>query len=359
VRALKAAIQSSDADLVLSVNIADVYPAVARIREHSPGKPKVVMALHGLHAPFFDDIARVGPILDGVIAANRLAAAAAIEFGNMPETRVHYASCGVVVGSVPPASTDSDELTLLYAGRFDDNEKRIGDLPPILKALDSSNIKYSLRLAGSGPDEAKLRSALAKFGGKVEFLDVLGDAAMRSSFYRPGAILLIMSPSETGPLVAWEAMASGVALVTSRFVGMGLEGSLGDGENCLTFPVGDTDLAAAAIIRLQDLNFRRDVIQAGFELVRQRYSREASVHAWDHALRQVQAQPALTGKLVAGESMETGRLDRQLGVATAETVRRLLGVRFRHSEPGGEWPHSYGRNDNEPFRQQLAAMDRV
>lgn len=360
VRALKAAIQAADADLVLSVNIVDAYPAVARIRKRRPGKPKVAMALHGLHAPFFDDIARFNPILDGVIATNRLAAAAAVEFGGMPKSRVHYAACGVrVPGAAPLESIDRNQLTLLYAGRFDESEKRVGDLPLILQALERRNIDYRLRLAGAGPDEEKLHFALAGFGNKVEFLGVLDETAMRSSFYRLGAILLITSPGETGPLIAWEAMANGAALVTSRFVGMGLEGSLRDGDNCLVFPVGDAEAAAAAIDRLRDFEFRRRLVQAGFDLVRSRYSREASISAWDQALREVQSQPESTSKLAIDEPVEAGRLDRWLGVAMAETLRSWLGIRFQHAEPGGEWPHSYGRNDNESFRRKLAVMDRA
>ena len=68
VRALGKAIHSSGADAVLGVNVADVYEAVARLREQRGGKPKFAMALHGLHPSFYDDIAVSKETMDAVIA---------------------------------------------------------------------------------------------------------------------------------------------------------------------------------------------------------------------------------------------------------------------------------------------------
>ena len=167
-----------------------------------------------------------------------------------------------------------------------------------------------------------------------------------------------MSPSETGPLAAWEAMASGVALVSSRFAGIGLEGALRDGQTCLVFPVGDAEAAAAAIARLVDPVLRRSLAKAGYELVKERYSRDASVNAWDAALRRIVDQRALPACQAFAPVKSAGRLDRYLGAGTAETLRRLLGLRFRHTEPGGEWPHSYGTDNDPSFHRQLESMDR-
>jgi len=54
-----------------------------------------------------------------------------------------------------------------------------------------------------------------------------------------------------------------------------------------------------------------------------------------------------------------GRLDRLLGVGNGERLRRALGIRFAHAEPGGEWPHSYGgtRADDVGFWATARALD--
>jgi glycosyltransferase involved in cell wall biosynthesis len=356
VRALGNAIRSSGAGLVLGVNIVDVYEAIARLRRRNGGSPKVAMALHGLNPAFYDDIARWRQSIDAVIATNRLGVAAAVRFGGLPDHRVLYAPCGVVVPDRPRREAPSNELTLLYAGRFAD-EKRVLDLPLILRALGQRKVPCRLRLAGSGPSERDLRAALAEFGPKVEFCGVLDPAQMRESFLRPGAVALILSPSETGPLVAWEAHANGVAVVTSRFSGIGLEGSLRDGETCLTFPVGAAEAAASAIARLVDPALRRTLVEAGYSLVKERYSREVSIHAWRRALEHVLSQPALTGQPGRVRAPVSGRLDRYIGPTVADSLRRLIGLRFQHSEPGGEWPHSYGSDTNERFRRELNALD--
>lgn len=357
IRALGCAIRSSEADLVLVVNIVDAYEAAARLRRRGATKPKVAMALHGLQPSFYEDIAVWRQGIDAVIATNRLAAAAAVGFGGVDEHRALYAPCGVIVSPLRPSEISPVEILLLYAGRFEVDEKRVLDLPPILGELERRKVPFRLILAGSGAAEVELRAGLARFGRRVEFAGVVDAPQMRESFLRPGAISLILSPSETGPLAAWEALANGAAVVTSRFVGIGLEGALRDGENCLTFPVGDSEAAATAIARLVEPTLRSTLIGAGYKLVAARYSREASIRAWDHALREVQMRLPLVRPMPRVETPASGRLDRYFGSRGAEYLRRLLRSRFRHSEPGGEWPHSYGSDTNERFLQQLNALD--
>lgn len=358
VLALGKSIRSSGADLVVGVNIADVYEAVGRLRRYEGSDTRVTMALHGFNRSFFDDILAWNETIDGVIATNRLAVAAAARFGGVSVDRVFYAPCGVLIPSALQRQDVADELVLLYSGRFSE-EKRVLDLPSILRALDRRGVVWRLQLAGSGPSEAELRVALAEFGPKVEFAGIMDPVDICDSFLRAGSIALILSPSESGPLAAWEAMANGVAVVTSRFYGIGLEGSLRDGETCLTFPVGDSESAAAAVARLADPLLRDSLIDAGYRLVKERYSREVSIRAWDRALRQILKLPLRAHAPAPGEPPPAGRLDSYLGARMGETVRRLLGLRFSHSEPGGEWPHAYGRETDEHFSLELGALDGV
>lgn len=357
VRSLICTLKSLRPELVLSVNIIDVYEAVARMRQKGMEGMRVAMALHGFNGEFFHDIKIFNKTLDGVISTNRLGLAAAAAIGGIEKNRIYYASCGVSVGEFQESRLIDLPLTLLYSGRFDQREKRILDLPEILKALEARKIPFRLKLAGTGPDESSLRAALSCFGSRVEFLGQLDEQNLRSEFYQPGAILLITSPSESGPLVAWEAMAGGVAVVTSNYLGIGLEGSLHNEKNCMVFSVSDSEAAADAIARLQSLDLRKRLIRQGYELVKQRYDRAASIAAWQRAFRKILEQPPRPSSAFRVERQISGRLDRYFGASFAETLRRFFQVEFRHRDPGGEWPHSYSTQRDTGLVETLRALD--
>lgn len=359
IRALTDTLRDLDPDLVLCVNVVDTYDAVNRLRTRGHASVRVAMALHGLEPCYFGDIARNSTVIDGVIVANRLAEGAVTQLCGFPETRTKYAPCGVDVPLRPPAAVTSPELTLIFAGRLEKEEKRVMDLPAIASVLTRRMFPFRMRIAGAGPAEAELRAALVPYASSVEFLGTLDAEAMRADLYQPGAVLLILSPQEAGPLVAWEAMANGVAIVTSQFVGIGREEGLVSGVNCLSYPVGNVDAAADAIVRMRDSTLQRSLVEQGFATVRRRYSLDASVEAWSRALMAILNQPQLNSAASEALPPPCGRLDRVFGVRFAETARRLMGITFRHTSVGGEWPHSYGVEDNPNFRAKMVALDIV
>jgi glycosyltransferase involved in cell wall biosynthesis len=357
VKSLLYALKTLQPDIVLCVNIIDVYFTVARLRFMGVRDLRVVMALHGFNGSFFADMALFKGILDGVISTNQLGVTAGATIGGMDPWRLFYAPCGVEIGNLPEVSFSDDTLSLLYAGRLDQNEKYIHDLPRILLALERRGVKYKLRLAGTGPDEAELRRALSHFEGRVEFLGHLDEVSLNENFYQPGAILVITSPSESGPLVAWEAMARGVTIVTSSYLGIASEGSFRSNHNCMVFPVSDTEAAAEAILKVRDIDYRKHLIQNGFDLVKRKYSHETSILAWHNALQKITKLPSqpLSGNLV--DSSESGRLDRYFGTSIGEIIRKCFWIKYKHEDPGGEWPHSYSKVDERAFRERLRLVD--
>jgi hypothetical protein len=135
-------------------------------------------------------------------------------------------------------------------------------------------------------------------------------------------------------------MASGMAVVCSRYVGAGLEGALVHDDSALLFPCGDTDAAAGELARLRDPALLERLSRAGHALVAGRYSEAASLAAWRRALDQVMELPPLPEAPSEPAPAPAGRLDRWLGRRRGEGLRRLLGLRFRHGSAGSEWPHS-------------------
>ena len=350
ISAIYSALESLQPKLVLNVNIVDTYTAIERLRtKYKQSSPLIVMTLHGFQADFYEDIQNYSHIIDGITTTNKLNVSAINEMNLLAQSSIFYTPCGVNIPAKLWRDKSRDILKLLFVGRIDNKEKRIFDIPSILKELDKLKIKYKLSIVGNGSDEEQLKHHIKSLNldGEVDFFGALDPLTIEKKIYPTQDVLLITSPTETGPIVAWEAMSNGLVLVTSQYVGSGIEGSLHNGENCLLFPVGDVKAAAQAISRLQDKELRSRLSQAGRELVCQRYSRSYSVQMWEESINQILKLPPKQLSKSVQKLPQSGKLDRLLGTRLAETVRKLLGIRFQHQSAGGEWPHSYGTNINE------------
>ena len=341
-------------DVVLSVNLADVYEAVRRLRwRNRQWHAKVALALHGLESCLLSDIGQEADLLDGVIGTNRLSVAVAREAGIAPE-RVQYAPYGVPGVPLDHCVIHRRPLRLLYAGRIEQEQKRVLDLALILRGVVDLGVDARLSVAGSGPSDFEFRSLIESCGlsSIVEWLGELNSASLGRA-YRSHDALVITSEWETGPIVAWEAMSHGLPVVSSRYIGSGLEGALVDGGTALLFDVGDIAGAVQTVARLRDDDLRRSIIAGGHALVSERYSRKASVSAWDRALTSVLDAPALPATQPR-LSAPSGRLDRWFGVERAEDFRRLLRIRFVPDSPGAAWPHTGSSSSG-----QAAFLDRA
>lgn len=362
-RAIAGYIEEQRPDLVLGVNVADLYPAVRRLRARGRTDARVAMTLHAIEADLLADCRASTDVLDGVVASNRLACRLCATNAGLPEDRILYAPYGVDVRGLSTRVRRSEpgrRLEIAWAGRLEEPQKHVSHLVPILRALDARQADYKLRIAGDGPDRDQLLASLAPWTtqGKVEWLGALPATAMGEEIYSRSDILLLTSSWETGPIVVWEAMAAGVCVISSRYVGSGLEGSLHSGENCLMFDVGDSEAAAAQIMSAADCVTRERLVAAASKLVTQRYSRERSVDAWAVAIEKLMSRAPAS---VAAERACTpsGRLDRWFGVERAESVRRMLRVSYPHRDPGGEWPHTHSAHvDSQKLLLEAKRLDR-
>lgn len=356
--AIGAAIAEANPDIVAVVNLVEAYEVLRRARRAGRAAPKIVATLHGLQADLLADMEAERDVLDAVVATNLLTCSVAAEAMMQPD-RIFYAPYGVPLpvwaGSrrVPVGN----RLRLIYSGRVEQEQKRVSDLPAILSRLRADGIDARLSVAGAGPDEALLREAIGReqVGDAVDFLGVLDKAAL-SAAYREHDALVVASSWETGPIVAWEAMSHGLALLTSRFVGSRMEGALLEGGNCLMFPVGDTAAAAAQAQRLFDAATWRTITEGGHRLVEERYGRQASVQSWLRAFSSISALPPLRMPEAGPLPAAKGRLDSLLGPKRAESVRAMLGREHRHGDAGGEWPHTRHKRADQSAWMRLAEM---
>jgi glycosyltransferase involved in cell wall biosynthesis len=311
-------------ELIVGVNIAALYPAVARLRLLGGLVGKLIITLHAIEADYLEDLRQFRSIIDAVVVTNKLTGALVAQESLIPNERILYAPYGVKMSTPKlPLPMSDDLLRIAWVGRFEQTQKRVHDLVSILKRLDSISIPFCLSLAGDGPEATSLREQLEPWirTDQVRWLGRLDRHQLQHQVYDQSDVLLITSSWETGPIVAWEAIAAGLVVVSSRYVGSGAEGALKDGQTALLFSVGDCEAAASALAKLLDSNLRASLADSALEMVRNRYSDSASLAAWLKVFSISMELPPLPldyagfGRFSA--TVPSGRFDSWLGVTRA------------------------------------------
>jgi hypothetical protein len=84
-------------DIVVGVNIGDIYPAVREVRRKELFTGRVVMTMHAIEADYFSDLKHQSDVVDAVIATNRLTCSLVQLLSIVPPERVFYAPYGVPI----------------------------------------------------------------------------------------------------------------------------------------------------------------------------------------------------------------------------------------------------------------------
>lgn len=150
-------------------------------------------------------------------------------------------------------------FTLLHVGRLAPEK----DVPTVLGAFARAKAllpHFPLRLliAGAGPSEPALR---AHAGAGVTFLGAIDRTNELPALYASVDAFVTASVTETLGLVVLEAMASGLPVIASP--AGGLADLLQDARNGLTFPAGDENACARAIVALATDPSRHERLRAG------------------------------------------------------------------------------------------------
>ncbi|HET9768057.1 MAG TPA: glycosyltransferase [Thermoanaerobaculia bacterium] len=361
-KAIERAFARVKPDVVLVANIVGVYDLAERQRYAGAWTPRVAMCTHSNDEGIFGDLSRYADVIDGFVAPNRLIEAAAAEVAGYPRERIAYAPYGLDVPELQaPSKGANGRLDVVFCARLEQSQKRLLDLPGIGERLAALGVDFRIEVIGDGPDEGLLREAVASSSVRERFVlrGAVPPAKLLGEELRAGRILLVTSAWENGPLVLFQAMARGMAAVSSRYVGSGREEALLDGVNCRLFEIGDLDAAAACLASLRDRDVCTHLAMAGRRMVADCYSRERSAAAWDRALREIAERPLRPVRAAPEPHVRAGRLDRLLGARMGDSVRGLMGLRAAASGPGDEWPHT--RSAAGPpaaFLDRLARLDR-
>ena len=352
-------------DLVVVVNVVDVYQAVNNIRRKHKTELRVVTSLHGIDQTFFAGIRDNNKIIDAVVSTNRLTQRLINASSGLEASRSMYAPYGVELYDTDhkKLKSKSNSLTLAYAGRFDEQQKRFADALAIFsKALEKID-KLSIIIAGNGPSLPSLETWLDKYpeySQRVKYVGVVKPEEVNALVYQKSDLLLLTSEWETGPIVAWEAMSQGVCFISSRYHGHLEEQSLVHRKNCLLFDIGDVDGAVEQIKFASDLAQRDKINEQGLSLVKAKYTQTKSIDAWVHCFNQVLNLPLRLYSPESVRSQDIGRATSVMfflfgatGLKLLEKFRTTVGIRKAHISAGSEWPHSYPNKYSDSISEKL------
>lgn len=342
VQAIIRAVRRLQPDLLFSARVYEGFEAARRLkRERRP--LRFGLTIQAYESDYLSDLLRWRDQVDLCVTSGELVRQAAEEICGLEPARLVSIPGGV--GSPEVCYRDfKGPLRIGYAGRIDQKQKRIGDVVEIAQNLRERGLRFTLAIAGTGPDEPtiipKLRNLLA---ADFLFHGWIGDPSQLARFYAGLDIFLHTAGHEGVTIAPREAMAAGVVPVASEFLGLWTEGHFRPGKNCLTFPVGNIEAAAQQIAgldadrgRLYFLSAQAAGSQCGV------YSFSGALDAWSAAFDrclEMPSKPSPARSPAAGA--DPGRLAR-FGIppSLAQQLRDLVGRKPLHANGGDEFPHA-------------------
>jgi glycosyltransferase involved in cell wall biosynthesis len=228
----------------------------------SPRLPRdvhVVGIVHSDDPVHYEHVARLGPYWDAIVAVSPAVAESVRRAQPRLDGRLVTIPYGVPLPDAPVERplAEGRPLRVVYAGRLDQPQKRVLDLPVIFQQLLSLGVPAELTIVGDGPSRADLiaagESLLAR--GVLRLLGTLPNSAVLELFEQSDAVILT-STFEGLPVCLLEAMGRGCVPVVTD-VRSGIPDLVEDGVNGFRVPVGDTARFAQRLALLQQDGARR------------------------------------------------------------------------------------------------------
>ena len=155
---------------------------------------------------------------------------------------------GVPLGPAPrrPHAAPGTPLTLLYTGRLEHPQKRIGALVHLSDELHSQGVTHRLTLLGDGPAANEMRAHAAERPGRFLVRPPTGPEGVAALLAEADAFVLA-SRYEGLSVAMLEAMAAGCVPIVTR-VDSGLAEAIATGRTGLIADAGpEADAAAAGV----------------------------------------------------------------------------------------------------------------
>lgn len=219
--------------------------------------------IHSDEPAHYEHLDRCGPYWNAVVSVSSLIHGKVLARAPGLASRAYHIPYGVPSLATSGADRGGETLRILFAGRFNEGQKRVSDLVKIAHGLAERGVPYKLSLAGNGPEEVAMRAALAPLveRGLVEFLGALPNDEV-VALYRAYDCLVLTSNYEGLPVALLEAMGSGCIPVVSN-IRSGIPDVIRSGENGYAVEIGDVDGFVARFAALQADRGLRGALSGG------------------------------------------------------------------------------------------------
>ena len=218
----------------------------------------VIYMLHGDVEYYYDLAVRHDPIVHAFIAySRRMYDELIARLPHRADTIFH-----LPYGIPLPAAVRrpaAGPLRAVYAGRFEQQQKGVFDLPDIDRALQAMAVTVAWTVAGTGPDEDELKRRWA-FNSGVRWMGALSHAALLE-LYADQDVFVLPTRFEGFPVALVEAMAAGLAPVVSD-IPSGVPEIVDAGVSGERPPVAEVRAFADAIARLDRDRARLEAMSA-------------------------------------------------------------------------------------------------
>ena len=199
--------------------------------------------------------------------------------GVTPVRRVYH---GVDTTRAVIAQAGKAVPTVLCVGRLVEKKGHV-TLLRAASLLRAQGVEFRLRLAGEGPEWARLQRLVHELGldGCVSFLGPLTESEMRAEYEHADIFALACQELENGdrdgiPNVILEAMAHGLPVVSTT--AGSVDEAVVNGETGLLLPQDDAEALAGALrCLLADERLRREFGARGRSRIESRFDREANL----------------------------------------------------------------------------------
>ena len=218
----------------------------------------VIYMLHGDIEYYYDLAVRHDPIVHAFIAYSRRMYDELIARLPHRADAIFHLPYGIPLPAAVRRAADGP-LRAVYAGRFEQQQKGIFDLPDIDRALQAMGVTVAWTMAGTGPDEDELKRRWA-FNPGVRWMGALTNAALLE-MYAQQDVFVLPTRFEGFPVALVEAMAAGLVPIVSD-IASGVPDIVDAGVSGERPPVADVRAFAEAIARLDRDRARLDAWSA-------------------------------------------------------------------------------------------------
>ena len=225
--------------------------------DHDFGRAVIYM-LHGDSEYYYDLAVRHDEIVHGFIAYSRRIYDELIARLPHRASTIFHLPYGIPLPSSVRRPAGGP-LRAIYAGRLEQRQKGIFDLPDIDRALQAMGVTVAWTVAGGGPDESALRLRWA-FNPAVRWMGTLTTANLLD-LHAQQDVFVLPTRHEGFPVALLEAMGAGLPAIVSD-IASGVPEIVESGVNGERLPVGDARAFAGAIAGLDRDRNRLEAMSA-------------------------------------------------------------------------------------------------